>query len=202
MTQDRREGPFEQLGEAVGGGLGKAAGRAHDMAANAVGSVVGSAMQALGSWWATPDAQRASSSFGDAEDRACREHFTSRSRGSTGSTGSTSSTGSAGSTGSTSSTGSAGSTGSTTSMGSGGTTGSTSSAGGAGDYDRAREAYRFGHVASQNPEYASRPFDQVEAQVERAWEKVGRESHGDWSEVRDQVSFGYTYRTPGAPNPS
>ena len=43
---------------------------------------------------------------------------------------------------------------------------------------------------------------QVEAQVERAWEKVGRESHGDWSEVRDQVSFGYTYRTPGAPNPS
>lgn len=181
MTQDRREGPFEQLGEAVGGGLGKAAGRAHDMAANAVGSVVGSAMQALGSWWATPDAQRASSSFGDAEDRACREHFTSRSRGSTTSTGSTSSTSSAGSTGSAPSTG---------------------SAGGAADYDRAREAYRFGHVASQNPEYASRPFDQVEAQVERAWEKVGRESHGDWSEVRDQVSFGYTYRTPGAPNPS
>jgi hypothetical protein len=190
MTQDRREGPFEQLGEAVGGGLGRAAGRAHDMAANAVGSVVGSAMQALGSWWATPDAQRASSSFGDAEDRACREHFTSRGRGSAGSTGSTGSTGSAGSTGS------------TTSVGSTGTTGSTSPAGGAGDYDRAREAYRFGHVASQNPEYASRPFDQVEAQVERAWEKVGRESHGDWSEVRDQVSFGYTYRTPGAPNPS
>jgi hypothetical protein len=192
MTQDRREGPFEQLGEAVGGGLGRAAGRAHDMAASAVGSVVGSAMQALGSWWATPDAQRASSSFGDAEDRACREHFTSRGRGSAGSTGP------AGSTGSTSSTGSAGSTGS---MGSTGSTGSASSAG-AGDYDRAREAYRFGHVASQNPEYASRPFDQVEAQVERAWEKVGRESHGDWSEVRDQVSFGYTYRTPGAPNPS
>ncbi len=192
MTQDRREGPFEQLGGAVGGGLGRAAGRAHDMAASAVGSVVGSAMQALGSWWATPDAQRASSSFGDAEDRACREHFTSRGRGSAGSTGP------AGSTGSTSSTGSAGSTGS---MGSTGSTGSASSAG-AGDYDRAREAYRFGHVASQNPEYASRPFDQVEAQVERAWEKVGRESHGDWSEVRDQVSFGYTYRTPGAPNPS
>ena len=173
MTQDRREGPFEQLGEAVGGALGKAAGRANDMAANAVGSVVGSAMHALGSWWATPAAQQASSSFGDAEDRACREHFTSR--GSTGSAGTAGSTGSAPSTG---------------------------SAGGAADYDRAREAYRFGHVASQNPEYASRPFDQVEAQVERAWEKVGRESHGDWSDVRDQVSFGYTYRTPGAPNPS
>lgn len=51
------------------------------------------------------------------------------------------------------------------------------------------------------------PFEQLgeavgEAQVERAWEKVGRESHGDWSRVRDQVSFGYTYREPGAPNPS
>jgi hypothetical protein len=178
MTQDRREGPFEQLGEAVGGALGKAAGRANDMAASAVGSVVGSAMQVLGSWWATPDAQRATTSFGDAEDRACREHFSSRSRGS------------------------AGSTGSPTPAGSTSPAGSTGTAGGAGDYDRAREAYRFGHVASQNPEYASRPFDQVEAQVERAWEKVGRETHGDWSEVRDQVSFGYTYRTPGAPNPS
>lgn len=187
MTQDRREGPFEQLGEAVGGGLGKAAGRAHDMAASAVGSVVGSAMQVLGSWWATPDAQRATTSFGDAEDRACREHFTSRSRGSASSTGAAGSTGSAGSMGST---------------GSAGTAGAAGTAGGAGDYDRAREAYRFGHVASQNPEYASRPFDQVEAQVERAWEKVGRETHGDWSEVRDQVSFGYTCRTPGAPNPS
>lgn len=199
MTQERREGPFEQLGEAVGGALGKAAGRANDMAASAVGSVVGSAMQMLGSWWATPDAQRAAGSFGDAEDRACREHFTSRGRGSAGSSGSTGSTGSTGATGSTGSTGSTASTGST---GSTGSTASTGSTGGAGDYDRAREAYRFGHVASQNPEYASRPFDQVEAQVERAWEKVGRESHGDWSEVRDQVSFGYTYRTPGAPNPS
>ncbi len=175
MTQDRREGPFEQLGESIGGALGKAAGRANDMAAGAVGSVVGSAMQVLGSWWATPDAQRASGSFGDAEDRACREHFASRGRGSAGSTAPSGSTASAGSTG---------------------------TAGGAGDYDRAREAYRFGHVAGRNPEYASRPFDQVEAQVERAWEKVGRETHGDWSEVRDQVSFGYTYRTPGAPNPS
>lgn len=187
MTQERREGPFEQLGEAVGGALGKAAGRANDMAAGAVGSVVGSAMQMLGSWWATPDAQRAAGSFGEAEDRACREHFTSRGRSSAGSSGST------GSTGSTASAGSTGSTASTTPAG---------ATGGAGDYERAREAYRFGHVASRNPEYASRPFDQVEAQVERAWEKVGRESHGDWSQVRDQVSFGYTYREPGAPNPS
>lgn len=198
MTQERREGPFEQLGEAVGGALGKAAGRANDMAASAVGSVVGSAMQVLGSWWATPDAQRAAGSFGDAEDRACREHFASRGRGSTGSPGSTGSTGSSGSAGST---GSTASTGTATSAGAAGSAGSTGSTGTA-DYERAREAYRFGHMASRNPEYASRPFDQVEAQVERAWEKVGRESHGDWSEVRDQVSFGYTYREPGAPNPS
>lgn len=171
MTQERREGPFEQLGEAVGGALGRAAGRANDMAAGAVGSVVGGAMQVLGSWWATPDAQRASGTFGGAEDRACREHFASRGRASTGAAGTT---------------GAADST----------------AAGGAGDYEHAREAYRFGHVARHNPEYASRPFDQVEAQVERAWEQAGRETHGDWSEVRDQVGFGYTHREPGAPNPS
>ncbi len=46
------------------------------------------------------------------------------------------------------------------------------------------------------------PFEQVEAQVERGWEKVGRESHGDGSQARDQVSFGYTGREPGAPDPS
>lgn len=163
MTQERSAGPFEQLGEAVGGTLGKAAGRANDVAAGAVGSVVGSAMQVLGAWWATPDAQRASGSFGDAEDRACRRHFESSGRAAASSAG---------------------------------------PAGGAGDYGRAREAYRFGHVARHNPEYSSRPFDQVEAQVERAWEQVGRESHGEWSGVRDQVSFGYTHREPGAPNPS
>lgn len=162
MTQERREGPFEQIGGAVGGAMGRAAGRANDMAMNAVGSVFGQALQTLGSWWSTPAAQQASGAFGESEDRACRTHWESR----TG-TGAASGTGSP-----------------------------------ARDYESARPAYQFGHMAAHNPEYASRPFDQVEAEVERAWEKVGRERYGDWNEVRDQVSYGYTHREPGAPNPT
>ena len=70
------------------------------------------------------------------------------------------------------------------------------------DYESARPLYQFGYVAGQNPEYQARPFDRVEAELERAWEAVGRDRFGEWPEVRDQVSFGYTYRAGGAPNPS
>lgn len=157
MAEERQKGPFEQLGEAVAGPLGQAAGRANDMAMNAVGSVLGSAMQALGGWWSTPDAQQASSSLSDSEDREFRTHFESLRGGSTSA---------------------------------------------APDFDRARTAYHFGYVASRNPEYQSRPFDQVEAQVERAWQALGQQGSGEWSQVRDQVGYGYTYRTPGAPNPT
>jgi len=157
MAEERQKGPFEQLGEAVAGPLGQAVGRANDMAMNAVGSVLGSAMQALGGWWATPDAQQASSSFTDDEDREFRTHYES-SRG--------------------------------------------TGASGGGDYHNARTAYQFGYVAARNPEYQSKPFDQVEAQVERAWQALGQQGSGDWSQVRDQVSYGFTYRAPGAPNPT
>ncbi len=156
MAEERQKGPFEQLGEAVAGPVGKAAGRVNDMAMNAVGSVLGSALQTLGGWWATPDAEQASRSF-ESEDRPYREHFESSRRGGTSP---------------------------------------------APEYERARPAYQFGYVAARNPEYQSRPFDQVEAQVERAWQALGEQRSGDWNEVRDQVSYGYTYRTPGAPNPT
>ncbi len=157
MAQDRKVGPFEQIGEAVGGALGKAAGRANDMAMNVAGTVFTSALQALGGWWSTPEAEQASRSFSESEDRACRQHYESRRSASTAQ---------------------------------------------ATEYDRVRPAYQFGYMAGRNPEYQSKPFDQVEAQIERAWEQVGREQSGSWSDVRDQVSFGYTYRTPGAPNPT
>jgi hypothetical protein len=68
------------------------------------------------------------------------------------------------------------------------------------DYESARPLYEFGFVASTNPEYQSRPFDRVEADLEKAWEQLGRDRYGDWSEVRDQVNFGYAYRSGGAPN--
>lgn len=161
MAKERSRGPFEQFGETVGGTVGKAVGRANDMAVNAAGSVLGSAMDMLGDWWSSSEADRAGRSFGDREDEACREHF--RSRGSR-----------------------------TTSA----------RAGTPSDYERYRPVYQFGFVAGQNPEYQAKPFDRVESDLERAWEAVGRDRFGEWPEVRDQVSFGYTYRAGGAPNPS
>lgn len=155
MAQNGQKGPFEQIGESVGGTMGKMAGRANDMAMNALGSLFGTALQQLGGWWTTPDAERAASSFTEDEDRVFREHFQS----------------------------------------------STGSTAGTAEYDSARSAYRFGHLAGQNPEYKSKPFDHVEADVEQAWARLGREGE-DWARVRDRVKYGYTYRTPGAPNPT
>lgn len=159
MAQDSsNKGPFEQIGEAMGGTVGKMVGRANDMAMNAAGTIFGTALQTLGGWWATPDANRASSSISDREDQAFRQHYESRPRAQ----------------------------GSATTR----------------DYDSARPPYQFGYVAGQNPDYQTKPFDSVEADLERAWESLGRERFGDWPEVRDQVSYGYTYRASGAPNPS
>jgi hypothetical protein len=161
MAENRQEGTFEQLGQAVGGAAGKMAGRAHDAALNAFGSLFGAALQQMGEWWASPEAERAASSFGDAEDRACRQHWESRSGSGTSASGTSASD----------------------------------------DYERARSRYQFGHVAAHSPEYQGKTFDEIEARIQKAWETVGRD-RGEWSEVRDQVGFGYTHRTPGAPNPS
>jgi hypothetical protein len=152
MEKERSEGPFEQIGEAVGGTLGKVVGRANDAAMNVAGSLLGSAMQTLGDWWSTPAADQASRSFGEREDRACRDHYTTRAQAQKPPK----------------------------------------------DYESARPVYQFGYVAGRNPEYQARPFDRVEADLERAWASVGRDRFGEWPEVRDQVGFGYS----GAVNPS
>lgn len=155
MAQDSNKGPFEQLGEAVGGTVGKMVGRANDMAMSAAGSLLGTAVQAMGGWWASPDADRASRAFSERGDQPFRDHYEARAR---------------------------------------------PASGGSRDYQSARELYQFGYVAGRNPEYQTKPFDSVEADLERAWEQLGRDRFGEWPEVRDQVSFGYTYRDDGAPN--
>ena len=162
MSKERESGPFEQIGETMGSTVGKMVGRANDMAAGMASSLLGSAVETLGDWWAQ-GAEQAARSFGDREERACREHFTARARSRPDS--------------------------------------------GAGrkapkDYESARPLYEFGYVAGRNPEYQERPFDRVEADLERAWASLGRERFGDWPEVREEVRFGYTHRADGAPNPS
>jgi hypothetical protein len=164
MAKERETGPFEQIGEAVGSTVGKVVGRANDMAANVASSLLGSAIETMGDWW-SQGAEQAARTFGDREDRACREHFTSRTQSQPQST-------------------------------------TKARPKAPKDYEGARPLYEFGYVAGQNPEYQARPFDRVEADLERAWESVGRDRFGEWPEVRDHVRFGYTYRAEGAPNPS
>jgi hypothetical protein len=70
------------------------------------------------------------------------------------------------------------------------------------DYESVRPLYQFGFVARQNPAYQGKQFDEIEEELQRGWESAARHGFKDWSEAREYVNYGYTYRTPGAPNPS
>ena len=51
-------------------------------------------------------------------------------------------------------------------------------------YDDVRPAYQLGHLASRNPDYASRNFDEVETDLRRGWTSDVSARHGDWDSVR------------------
>jgi hypothetical protein len=55
------------------------------------------------------------------------------------------------------------------------------------DYDSARIGYGVGHVAGRNPEYRTRPFDDVEADLRRGWTDEER----DYDSMRPFVREGY-----------
>jgi hypothetical protein len=60
-----------------------------------------------------------------------------------------------------------------------------------GDFSRARPHYQFGYVAGRNPAYHGKPFDQVEAELQRTWEAAARDDLGEWNEARERVGFAY-----------
>jgi len=59
-------------------------------------------------------------------------------------------------------------------------------------YDDVRPAYQIGHLASQNPDYASRDFDAVESDLQRGWTNDVSTKYGSWDAVRDYAREGYT----------
>jgi hypothetical protein len=59
------------------------------------------------------------------------------------------------------------------------------------DYEKARPAYQLGHLASRNPEYASRSFDEIEEHVRLGWTPEIARKHGDWQEVRRYAQAAY-----------
>lgn len=62
-------------------------------------------------------------------------------------------------------------------------------------YDHARPAYHLGHIASRNPEYQGRSWEEVEPQLQRGWSDDISARHGSWESMRPYAREGYTRGT-------
>jgi uncharacterized protein (TIGR02271 family) len=60
-------------------------------------------------------------------------------------------------------------------------------------YDQARPAYQLGYLASRNPDYRGRSFDQIEGDLRRGWTPdVEKQAGYSWNEARNAVAEGFT----------
>lgn len=64
-------------------------------------------------------------------------------------------------------------------------------------YEDVRPAYQLGHIASHNPNFVARSFDEVEPELRRGWTEDARARHGEWETVRGYVSEGYVRGAAG-----
>ena len=62
-------------------------------------------------------------------------------------------------------------------------------------YDDVRPAYQLGHIASMNPDYNGRSFEEVEPDLRQGWSNALRARHGDWSAVRPYAEEAYSRNT-------
>ena len=58
-------------------------------------------------------------------------------------------------------------------------------------YEDVRPAYYVGHVAATNPDYAGRPFDEIEPELARGWASAAPRDASDWQSVRHFAREGY-----------
>lgn len=58
-------------------------------------------------------------------------------------------------------------------------------------YDRVRPAYQLGYLASRNPEYTGRTFEEIEPHLERGWTGNAEVDGTDWNEMRDYARTAY-----------
>lgn len=56
-------------------------------------------------------------------------------------------------------------------------------------YDDVKPAYYIGHLASRNPDYRNRSFDQIEGDLSRGW--TADNKYGAWDDVRDFAREGF-----------
>ncbi|MDP9205747.1 MAG: hypothetical protein M3P12_09870 [Gemmatimonadota bacterium] len=57
-------------------------------------------------------------------------------------------------------------------------------------YDQVKPAYYLGHVASRNPDYRNRSFDEIEGDLRRGWTSDSK--YGSWDDARGYASEGFT----------
>ena len=58
-------------------------------------------------------------------------------------------------------------------------------------YDDVRGAYYLGQIASHNPNFIEREFNEVEPELERGWASQA-DKYGTWPTVRDYAATGFT----------
>jgi hypothetical protein len=56
-------------------------------------------------------------------------------------------------------------------------------------YDDMKPAYYLGHVASRNPDYRNRSFDEVEADLRKGWSSNAK--YGSWDTARSYANEGF-----------
>ena len=56
-------------------------------------------------------------------------------------------------------------------------------------YDDIKPAYYLGHIASRNPDYQNRSFDEIEPDLRSGWSRDTR--YGSWDTVRSYASEGF-----------
>jgi hypothetical protein len=58
-------------------------------------------------------------------------------------------------------------------------------------YDDVRGAYYLGQIASHNPNFIARTFDEVEPELERGWSEAA-DKQGNWKSVRPYAAEGFS----------
>jgi len=58
-------------------------------------------------------------------------------------------------------------------------------------YDDVRGAYYLGQIASHNPNFIARTFDEVEPELERGWSQAA-DKQGSWTSVRPYAAEGFS----------
>jgi hypothetical protein len=66
-------------------------------------------------------------------------------------------------------------------------------------YDDVRPAYLAGHLAGRNPEWAGRPYDDVEADLRRGWSADVARTCGEWPAVRGYARTAFERARRGDP---